>query len=105
MDTSPQIQENPKITQGLPAYAPDQDGWLTSLKGVFANSAATEAAIKQAAAEIWTGWSRVPWSAESIFGNTCTPGLIAGGTFLSALNTLADNIHSAAQSAGWQVKS
>jgi ABC-type glycerol-3-phosphate transport system substrate-binding protein len=105
MDTSPLIQENSKITQGLPAYAPDQDGWLTSLKGVFANSAATEAAIKQAAAEIWTGWSPVPWSVESIFGNTCTPGLIAGGTFLSALNTLANNIHSAAQSAGWQVKS
>lgn len=105
MDTSPQIQQNPKITQGLPAYAPDQNGWLKSLKGVFANSAATEAAIKQAAAEIWTGWSPVPWSVESIFGNTCTPGLIAGGTFLSALNTLANNIHSAAQSAGWQVKS
>jgi multiple sugar transport system substrate-binding protein len=105
MDTSTQIQENPKITQGLPAYAPDQNGWLASLNGVFANAAATDAAIKQAAAEIWTGWSPVPWSVESIFGNTCTPGLIAGGTFSSALNTLAGNIQSAAQSAGWQVKS
>ena len=67
--------------------------------------AATEAAIKKAAAEIWTGWSPVPWSVESIFGNTVTPGLLGGGTFTSALTTLAANIKSAAQSAGWQVKS
>ena len=105
MDTSPKIQENPAVTQGLPAYAPDQDGWLKSLNGVFANSSATEAAIKQAAAEIWNGWSPVPWSVESIFGNTVTPGLLAGGTFTSALTSLAGNIKSAAQSAGWQVKS
>ena len=105
MDTSPRIQESSKITEGLPAYAPDQDAWLTSLNGVFANSTATAAAIKQAASEIWTGWSPVPWSVESIFGNVATPGLITGGTFTSALDTLASNIHSAAQSAGWQVKS
>jgi ABC-type glycerol-3-phosphate transport system substrate-binding protein len=105
MDTSPKIQENPAITQGLPAYKPDQDAWLKSLDGVFANPSATEAAIKQAAGEIWTGWSPVPWSVESIFGNTVTPGLISGGTFTSALATLAGNIKSAAQSAGWQVKS
>ena len=105
MDTSPKIQENPAITQGLPAYAPDQNGWLKSLNGVFANPGATEAAIKKAAAEIWTGWSPVPWSVESIFGNTVTPGLLGGGTFSSALTTLAANIKAAAQSAGWQVKS
>ena len=81
MVTSPKIQEDPTITQGLPAYAPDQDAWLKSLNGVFANPSATEAAIKQAAGEIWTGWSPVPWSVESIFGNTVTPGLVAGGTF------------------------
>jgi ABC-type glycerol-3-phosphate transport system substrate-binding protein len=104
MVTSPKIQQNPKITQGLPAYAPDQDGWLKSLDGVFADPTATEAAIKQAAGEIWTGWSPVPWSVESIFGNTVTPGLLGGGTFSSALTTLAGNIKSAAQSAGWQVK-
>ena len=105
MVTSQQIQGDPTVTQGLPAYAPDQDMWLTSLNSVFANPSATEAAIKQAAGEIWTGWSPVPWSVESIFGNSVTPGLIAGGTFTSALTTLAANIKSAAQSAGWQVKS
>ena len=31
----------------------------------------------------------MPWSVESIFGNSVTPGLIAGGTFTSALTTLA----------------
>ena len=105
MVTSPKIQANPAVTQGLPAYAPDQDAWLKSLDGVFANPKATEAAIKKAAGEIWTGWSPVPWSVESIFGNTVTPGLLGGGTFSSALQTLAANIKSAAQSAGWQVKS
>jgi ABC-type glycerol-3-phosphate transport system substrate-binding protein len=104
MVTSPKIQADPKVTQGLPAYKPDQDAWLKSLDGVFANPKATEAAIKLAAAEIWTGWSPVPWSVESIFGNTVTPGLISGGTFTSALKTLAANIKAAAQSAGWQVK-
>ena len=104
LHTSPKIQENPAITQGMPAYRPDQSGWLKSLKGVFANSAATAAAIKKAASEIWNGWSPVPWSVEAIFGNTCTPGLVAGGTFTPALKTLAGNIQSAAQSAGWQVK-
>ena len=105
MVTSPKIQENPSVTEGLPAYAPDQDAWLKSLNGVFANPSATEAAIKTAAGEIWTGWSPVPWSVESIFGNSVTPGLVGGGTFSSALSTLAGNIKSAAQSAGWQVKS
>lgn len=105
MVTSPKIQANPKVTQGLPAYAPDQDGWLHSLDSVFANPKATEAAIKQAAGEIWTGWSPVPWSVESIFGNTVTPGLVGGGSFSDGLKTLAGNIKSAAQSAGWQVKS
>jgi hypothetical protein len=104
MVTSPKIQGDPKVTQGLPAYKPDQDAWLKSLDGVFANPKATEAAIKLAASEIWTGWSPVPWSVESIFGNTVTPGLISGGTFSAALKTLAANIKSAAQSAGWQVK-
>jgi len=105
MVTSPKIQANPSVTQGLPAYQPDQDAWLNSLNGVFANPTATKAAIKTAAGEIWTGWSPVPWSVESIFGNTVTPGLLSGGTFTSALSTLAANIKSAAQSAGWQVKS
>jgi ABC-type glycerol-3-phosphate transport system substrate-binding protein len=104
MVTSPKIQGDPTVTEGLPAYAPDQDQWLKSLDGVFANPTATEAAIKTAASEIWTGWSPVPWSVESIFGNTVTPGLLGGGTFSSALTTLAGNIKSAAQSAGWQVK-
>ncbi len=105
MDTSPKIQENPAVTEGLPAYAPDQNGWLKSLDGVFANPSATIATIKKAAAEIWTGWSPVPWSVESIFDNTVTPQLEAGGTFTAGLATLAGNIKSAAQSAGWQVKS
>ncbi len=105
MDTSPKIQDNPAVTQGLPAYGPDQNGWLKSLNGVFANPKGTEAAIKTAASEIWTGWSPVPWSVESIFGNTVTPGLLSGGSFSSALTTLAGNIKAAAQSAGWQVKS
>lgn len=105
MATSPEIQSNPKITQGLPAYPPDQAAWLRSLNGVFANPQATVAAIKLAAGEIWTGWSPVPWSVESIFGNTVTPGLLAKGTFQTALTTLGTNIKSAAQSAGWQVSS
>lgn len=104
-DTSPKIQENPMITQGLPAYKPDQDGWLKSLNGVFANSRASIAAIKQAAGEIWTKWSPVPWSVEAIFGTDCTPGLVAGGKFTTALTALAKGIRSAAQTAGWQVKS
>ena len=104
MVTSPKIQGNPKVTEGLPAYKPDQDEWLQSLNGVFANPTATKATIKKAAGEIWTGWSPVPWSVESIFGNSVTPGLISGGSFSSGLATLAGNIKSAAQSAGWQVK-
>jgi ABC-type glycerol-3-phosphate transport system substrate-binding protein len=103
MATSPKIQSDPSVTQGLPAYKPDQDKWLASLNGVFANPDETKAAIKQAAASIWGGWSAVPWSVESIFGNTVTPGLVAGGTFTAGLATLGANIKSAAQSAGWQV--
>ena len=103
MVTSAKIQSDPSVTQGLPAYKPDQDKWLASLNGVFANPTETKAAIKQAAASIWSGWSAVPWSVESIFGNTATPGLVSGGTFMSALTTLGANIKSAAQSAGWQV--
>ncbi len=77
MVTSPKIQADPTVTQGLPAYKPDQDKWLASLNGVFANPTETKAAIKQAAGQIWSGWSAVPWSVESIFGNTVTPGLVS----------------------------
>jgi ABC-type glycerol-3-phosphate transport system substrate-binding protein len=103
MVTSPKIQGDPAVTQGLPAYSPDQNAWLQSLNGVFANPTATKAAIKKAAGEIWNGWSPVPWSVESIFGNTVTPSLISGGTFSAGLTTLAANIKSAAQAASWQV--
>ena len=101
----PEDPVEPGRHAGLPAYAPDQDAWLKSLDGVFANPAATEAAIKTAAGEIWTGWSPVPWSVESIFGNTRHAGPHRrAARSRSALTTLAGNIKSAAQSAGWQVK-
>jgi ABC-type glycerol-3-phosphate transport system substrate-binding protein len=103
MTTNPKIQGDPSVTQGLPAYIPLQDKWLASLNGVFANPDETKAAIKAAAASIWPGWSAVPWSVESIFGNSVTPGLVAGGTFTAGLQTLGAQIKSAAQSAGWQV--
>ena len=105
MRHEPEDPGRPGVTQGLPAYSPDQNGWLKSLNGVFAQPVGhARPRSRQAAGEIWTGWSPVPWSVESIFGNTVTPGLLGGGTFSLALTTLAANIKSAAQSAGWQVK-
>ena len=85
MDTSPKIQGNPTVTQGLPAYAPDQDAWLSRSTASSPTRPRPRPRSRQAAGEIWTGWSPVPWSVESIFGNTVTPGLLAGGTFTSAL--------------------
>jgi ABC-type glycerol-3-phosphate transport system substrate-binding protein len=105
LSTNVKVQGNPKIEGGLPDYVPDQAKYLASLNGVYANPAATEAAWKTAAGEVWGGWSPVAWSTDAIWGNSVTPNLVAGQKWSAQIAPYAASLKAAAQNAGWQVKS
>ena len=76
MATSPKIQKV-GVDSGLPQYVPDENSYLSSLGSVFADPSTTEAAWKTAAAEVWTGWSPVPWSTDAVWGSTALANLTA----------------------------
>jgi len=59
MATSPNIQKV-GVDAGLPQYVADQASYVSSLSTVFGDPSVTEATWKQAAAQVWSGWSPVP---------------------------------------------
>ena len=106
MATSPKIQKV-GVDAGLPQYVPDENGYLSSLGSVFANPSTTEASWKTAAAEVWTGWSPVPWSTDAVWGSTALASLTSNppGSFAAQLLPYAEALANQARLAGFTVKS
>ena len=106
MATSPNIQ-TPGVDAGLPDYVPDQAAYLNSLATVFANPSVTEAAWKLAAAQVWQGWSPVPWSTDAVWGSTALPNLTKNppASFADQLEPYAIALANQARLAGYTVKS
>ncbi len=106
MATSPKIQ-NPKVDAGLPQYVPDEASYLSSLSTVFGNPTETEASWKKAAAEVWDGWSPVPWSTDNIWASTDLSAITASppATMASQLLPYAEALANQARLAGYTVKS
>lgn len=106
MSTSPKIQK-PTVDAGLPDYVPDEAGYVSSLSSVFGDPSVTESSWKTAAAEVWNGWSPVPWSTDAVWGSTALPNLTASppASFAAQLLPYAESLSNQARLAGYAVKS
>ena len=107
MSTSPKIQGTSKVEGGLPDYTPDQSAYLATLGSVYGNPTLTASSFQTAAAEIWNGWSPVPWSTDGIWGANVTPNLTSASpsTFGSQLEPYAEDLANYARQAGYSVQS
>jgi multiple sugar transport system substrate-binding protein len=106
MATSPKIQKV-GVDAGLPEYVADQASYLSSLGSVFGDPSVTEATWKQAAAQVWSGWSPVPWSTDNVWASTNLAAVTASppGKMGSQLEPYAEALANQARLAGYTVKS
>ncbi len=91
------------ISPGYPAYVADETKWVAGQQasGLYSNQIAP--VFAQAATEVWSGWSPVPWSTDSVFGSTVVTGLNSGQTMTSQLAGFASQLADYAQSDGYTV--
>ena len=106
MATSPKIQKV-GVDAGLPQYVPDQNAYLSSLATVFGDPTTTEASWKQAAAQVWDGWSPVPWSTDNVWASTNLAAITASppASMTAQLTTYAEALANQARLAGYTVES
>ncbi|MGD0196791.1 MAG: extracellular solute-binding protein [Solirubrobacteraceae bacterium] len=106
MATSPNIQKV-GVDAGLPQYVPDESKYVSSLSSVFADPSVTEATWKQAAAQVWDGWSPVPWSTDNVWASTNLSAITANppASATSQLVPYAEALANQARLAGYTVKS
>jgi ABC-type glycerol-3-phosphate transport system substrate-binding protein len=106
MATSPKIQ-TPAVDAGLPQYVPDEASYLSSLNNVFGDASETEATWKAAAAEVWDGWSPVPWSTDNVWASTNLAAVTASppASLAAQLVPYAEALANQARLAGYTVKS
>jgi ABC-type glycerol-3-phosphate transport system substrate-binding protein len=86
-----------------PAYVPAADAWLANPvnKQYFASD--VSGAFKQAADEVWTGWSNTRFSDATAWSSVVLPGLTSGKTLTSLLPGWQSAIADEAKSEGYQV--
>jgi ABC-type glycerol-3-phosphate transport system substrate-binding protein len=106
MATSPNIQKV-GVDAGLPQYVADQAKYVSSLATVFGDPTETEATWKKAAADVWNGWSPVPWSTDNVWASTALAAITASppATIASQLLPYAEALANQARLAGYTVKS
>jgi multiple sugar transport system substrate-binding protein len=104
MATSPNIQKV-GVDAGLPQYVADQGAYLSSLSTVFGDPTTTEASWKQAAAEVWDGWSPVPWSTDNIWASTDLANVTGGKPVAGEILPYAEALANQARLAGYTVVS
>jgi len=104
MATSPVIQKV-GVDAGLPQYVPDQAAYLSSLGTTFADPSVTEATWKQAAAQVWDGWSPVPWSTDGVWASTDLANVTGGKPVSGELLPYAEALANQARLAGYTVVS
>jgi len=104
MATSPNVQKV-GVDAGLPQYVPDQATYLSSLSTVFGDPSVTEATWKQAAAQVWDGWSPVPWSTDNVWASTDLANVTGGKPIAGELEPYAEALANQARLAGYTVVS
>jgi hypothetical protein len=85
----------------------DQAKYVSSLATVFGDPTETEATWKKAAADVWNGWSPVPWSTDNVWASTALAAITASppATIASQLLPYAEALANQARLAGYTVKS
>ena len=73
----------------------------------FGDPRVTEATWKSAAASVWSGWSPVPWSTDSVWASTNLAAVTGNppATMSSQLLPYAEGLANQARLAGYTVKS
>ena len=104
MATSPVIQKV-GVEAGLPQYVPDEAAYLSSLSSAFGDPSVTEATWKQAAAQVWDGWSPVPWSTDGVWASTDLANVTGGKPVAGELLPYAEALANQARLAGYTVVS
>ena len=104
MATSPVIQKV-GVEAGLPQYVPDQGAYLSSLSSAFGDPSVTEATWKKAAAQVWDGWSPVPWSTDGVWASTDLANVTGGKPVAGELLPYAEALANQARLAGYTVVS
>jgi ABC-type glycerol-3-phosphate transport system substrate-binding protein len=104
MATSPVIQKV-GVEAGLPQYLPRQAAYLSTLGTAFADPSVTEASWKQAAAQVWDGWSPVPWSTDGVWASTDLANVTGGKPVAGELLPYAEALANQARLAGYTVVS
>jgi multiple sugar transport system substrate-binding protein len=104
MATSPKIQKV-GVDAGLPQYVPDQAAYVSSLSSVFGDPSTTEATWKQAAAQVWDGWSPVPWSTDNVWASTDLANVTGGKPVSGELLPYAEALANQARLACYTVES
>jgi hypothetical protein len=65
----------------------------------------TEATWKQAAAQVWNGWSPVPWSTDGVWASTDLANVTSGKPVSGELVPYAEALANQARLAGYTVTS
>lgn len=93
------------LSTGLPGYGPVQDAWLAKLEGdaYFADVPAVQQAFKDAASAV-NPYAYMLYDTGSVWTETVSPALIAGGTVEDAIASFGEELVNQAKSVGYTVK-
>ena len=93
-----------ELSTGLPGYGPAQDGWLEKLAAdaYFADVPGTQEAFKAAAGAV-NPYSYMLYDTGSVWTETVSPTLIAGGTVSDAIEAFGEELVNQAKSVGYTI--
>lgn len=86
-----------------PAYAPAADAWLANPDNRKYFATDVSSVFRQAAAEVWTGWSNTKFSDATAWSSVVLPALTAGKTLTGTLPAWQTAITNEAKSVGYTV--
>jgi ABC-type glycerol-3-phosphate transport system substrate-binding protein len=95
--------DNQASAPTYPAYAPAADAWLANPANRDYFATDVSGPFKQAANEVWTGWSNTKFSDATAWSSVVLPALTAGKTLTATLPAWQDAIANEARADGYKV--
>ncbi|MGW7578459.1 ABC transporter substrate-binding protein [Streptomyces sp. NPDC054765] len=94
--------ENQSTAPTYPAYTKAADAWLANPDNSSYFAGDVSGPFKQAADQVWTGWSNTKFSDATSWSNSVLPALTAGKSLSSALPAWQKEISNEAKADGYQ---